>query len=57
MKTQQEVEVMLKQLEDKILKLDIKLNTASNEFEFSTFRDGRIRCMAQYNILLGVLDL
>jgi len=57
MKTQQEVEVMLKQLEDKITKLDIKLNTASNEFEFSTFRDGRIRCMAQYNILLKVLDL
>ena len=55
MKTQHEIERMKDDIQKKIELIDIKLLSASNEFEFNTFRDDKIRKIAQYNILLEVL--
>ena len=55
MKTHQEIENMKSEIQKKIELIDVKLLTAKNEFEFNTFRDDKIRKVAQYNILLEVL--
>lgn len=55
MKTQQEIEKMVGEIQKDIGRIKVRMLTASNEFEFNTFLDDKIKKVAQYNILLEVL--
>lgn len=55
MMNESEIIKMKDDIQKKIESLDIKLNAATDEFEFNTFSTDKIRKVAQYNILLEVL--
>lgn len=55
MKTQNEIEKMLKDLEDKMQEVNSKLEKVSSMEEALPHHDRRRQLQAQYNILLEVL--
>lgn len=55
MKTEKEVKELMIKIQRSIEFFDVKMLSARGEFEYNTFRDEKMRKLAQYSILSEVL--